>query len=90
MTGSEDLSFHKCQNFFCLQNDQTFQPMQNDQTFLFLFVFFFSDVAGQVANEDTDEKILPYCDISKKSKKSLGEMEQEFLEALQVPNIFTT
>lgn len=53
-------------------------------------LFFFSDVAGQVTNEDTDEKILPYCDISKKSKKSLGEMEQEFLEALQVPNIFTT
>lgn len=41
VTGSEDLSFHKCQNFFCLQNDQTFQPMQNDQTFLCLFVFFF-------------------------------------------------
>lgn len=51
---------------------------------------FFSDVAGPVANEDTDEKILPYCDISKKSKKSLGEMEQEFLEALQVPTMFTT
>lgn len=32
---------------------------------------------------DLDEKILPYCDISKKGKKTLGEMEQDFLEALQ-------
>lgn len=32
---------------------------------------------------DMDEKMLPYCDISKKGKKSLGEMEAEFLEALQ-------
>lgn len=87
MTGSEDLSFHKCQNSLCLQIDQTFQLML---IFLVLFLFvFFSGVAGPVANEDTDEKILPYCDISK-SKKSLGEMEQEFLEALQVPNTFTT
>ena len=32
---------------------------------------------------DLDEKILPYCDINKKGKKTLGEMEQDFLEALQ-------
>jgi len=32
---------------------------------------------------DMDEKMLPYCDISKKGKKTLGEMEGEFLEALQ-------
>ncbi|XP_022736874.1 PGR5-like protein 1A, chloroplastic isoform X2 [Durio zibethinus] len=30
-----------------------------------------------------DSKILPYCSIDKKEKKSLGEMEQEFLQALQ-------
>ncbi|GLT40438.1 hypothetical protein SLA2020_145750 [Shorea laevis] len=33
--------------------------------------------------EVVDGKILPYCSIDKKEKKSLGEMEQEFLEALQ-------
>ncbi|KAG0591829.1 hypothetical protein KC19_1G205300 [Ceratodon purpureus] len=33
---------------------------------------------------DLDDKILPYCDIKGKGgKKTLGEMEQEFLEALQ-------
>ncbi|XAR55015.1 hypothetical protein NMG60_11030382 [Bertholletia excelsa] len=30
-----------------------------------------------------DSKILPYCNIDKKEKKSLGELEQEFLQALQ-------
>ncbi|KAK7265525.1 hypothetical protein RJT34_33145 [Clitoria ternatea] len=30
-----------------------------------------------------DSKILPYCSIDKKEKKSIGEMEQEFLQALQ-------
>ena len=31
-----------------------------------------------------DENILPYCSLDKKSgKKTLGEMEQEFLQALQ-------
>ena len=36
------------------------------------------------SESELDEKILPYCDISKKQKKTLGEMEQEFLLALQV------
>ncbi|XP_062146609.1 PGR5-like protein 1A, chloroplastic [Alnus glutinosa] len=30
-----------------------------------------------------DGKILPYCSIDKKEKKSIGELEQEFLQALQ-------
>lgn len=31
-----------------------------------------------------DGKILPYCSIDRKEKKSIGELEQEFLQALQV------
>jgi hypothetical protein len=31
-----------------------------------------------------DRNILPYCSIDRKQKKTLGEMEQEFLQALQV------
>jgi hypothetical protein len=31
-----------------------------------------------------DGKILQYCSIDKRGKKSIGEMEQEFLQALQV------
>ncbi|KAK7412025.1 hypothetical protein VNO78_03471 [Psophocarpus tetragonolobus] len=30
-----------------------------------------------------DSKILPYCSIEKKDKKSVGELEQDFLQALQ-------
>ncbi|GBG61775.1 hypothetical protein CBR_g23735 [Chara braunii] len=38
-----------------------------------------------VENGVEDAKILPYCDITNKDEqKSLGEMEQEFLEALQM------
>ncbi|XP_061988382.1 PGR5-like protein 1B, chloroplastic [Rosa rugosa] len=38
----------------------------------------------QQGNEDVvDTKILPYCSIDKKGKKSLGELEQDFLQALQ-------
>ncbi|XP_028802410.1 PGR5-like protein 1A, chloroplastic [Neltuma alba] len=33
--------------------------------------------------EGVDGKILPYCSIDKKEKKSVGELEQEFLQALQ-------
>lgn len=32
---------------------------------------------------DVDDNILPYCDINKKSNKTIGEKEQEFLLALQ-------
>lgn len=46
-------------------------------------------MAGQVQNDEVvDSKILPYCSIDKKEKKSLGEMEQEFLQALQVTEKF--
>ena len=42
-------------------------------------------LAGQVQEDEVvDSKILPYCSIDKKVKKSLGELEQEFLQALQV------
>ncbi|CAN1332727.1 PGR5-like protein 1A, chloroplastic [Linum perenne] len=41
-------------------------------------------MAGQVQEgEVVDGKILNYCSIDNKGKKSLGEMEQEFLQALQ-------
>ncbi|KAF5935500.1 hypothetical protein HYC85_026629 [Camellia sinensis] len=41
-------------------------------------------LAGQVQEDEVvDSKILPYCSIDKKEKKSLGELEQEFLQALQ-------
>ncbi|KAK8584126.1 hypothetical protein V6N12_068375 [Hibiscus sabdariffa] len=43
-----------------------------------------ADQQGQVQEDEVvDSKILPYCSIDKKEKKSLGEMEQEFLQALQ-------
>ncbi|PPD72035.1 hypothetical protein GOBAR_DD31057 [Gossypium barbadense] len=43
-----------------------------------------ADQQGQVEEDNVvDGKILPYCSIDKKEKKSLGEMEQEFLQALQ-------
>lgn len=43
-------------------------------------------LTGQVQGGETvDDKILQYCSLdAKKEKKSLGEMEQEFLQALQV------
>ncbi|KAL5540998.1 hypothetical protein UlMin_042571 [Ulmus minor] len=39
---------------------------------------------GKVEEGDVvDSKILPYCSLDRKQKKSIGEMEQEFLQALQ-------
>lgn len=36
-------------------------------------------------DEIVDNNVLPYCSIDKKEKKkTLGEMKQEFLQALQV------
>ncbi|OIT32513.1 PREDICTED: PGR5-like protein 1B, chloroplastic [Nicotiana attenuata] len=51
---------------------------------LVLFPKATTDQPGQL-NEDEveDSKILQYCSIDGKGKKSLGEMEQEFLQALQ-------
>ncbi|KAF7138682.1 hypothetical protein RHSIM_Rhsim07G0096500 [Rhododendron simsii] len=41
-------------------------------------------LAGQVQKDEVvDSKILEYCSIDGKGKKSLGELEQEFLQALQ-------
>ncbi|KAJ0962215.1 hypothetical protein J5N97_030043 [Dioscorea zingiberensis] len=44
-----------------------------------------TDQQGQVQGDElVDSKILPYCSIDKKAeKKTIGEMEQEFLQALQ-------
>ncbi|XP_066398974.1 PGR5-like protein 1A, chloroplastic [Miscanthus floridulus] len=37
----------------------------------------------EVDNEVVDSNVLPYCSIDRKRKKTIGEMEQEFLQALQ-------
>ncbi|XP_010918997.1 LOW QUALITY PROTEIN: PGR5-like protein 1A, chloroplastic [Elaeis guineensis] len=44
-----------------------------------------TDQQGQLQDDEiVDSKILPYCSIDKKAeKKTLGELEQEFLQALQ-------
>ncbi|XP_061357827.1 PGR5-like protein 1A, chloroplastic [Gastrolobium bilobum] len=43
-----------------------------------------ADQQGKVEEDAVvDSKILPYCSIDKKQKKSVGELEQEFLQALQ-------
>ncbi|XP_030500651.1 PGR5-like protein 1A, chloroplastic [Cannabis sativa] len=43
-----------------------------------------ADQEGKVEEDGVvDSKILPYCSIDKKEKKSLGELEQDFLLALQ-------
>ncbi|CAN4077356.1 unnamed protein product [Withania somnifera] len=43
-----------------------------------------TDQPGQLKDDEIeDSKILQYCSIDGKGKKSLGEMEQEFLQALQ-------
>ncbi|CAM8946566.1 hypothetical protein QQ045_016637 [Rhodiola kirilowii] len=42
-----------------------------------------ADQSGQIEENVVDSNVLPYCSIDKKQKKSLGELEQEFLQALQ-------
>ncbi|XP_072985444.1 PGR5-like protein 1A, chloroplastic [Typha latifolia] len=43
-----------------------------------------TDQQGQVQGDEVvDSNVLPYCSIDKKQKKSIGELEQEFLQALQ-------
>ncbi|KAM3343801.1 PGR5-like protein 1A, chloroplastic [Capsicum galapagoense] len=42
-----------------------------------------ADQPGQVTEDEEDSKILQYCSLDRKAKKSMGEMEQEFLQALQ-------
>lgn len=41
-----------------------------------------TDKQGQ-QDEVVDSNMLPYCSIDKKEKKSLGELEQDFIQALQ-------
>ncbi|ESW30438.1 hypothetical protein PHAVU_002G152800 [Phaseolus vulgaris] len=51
---------------------------------LFLFSPRATADQGKVEEDDVvDSKILPYCSIDKKEKKSVGELEQDFLQALQ-------
>ncbi|XP_022858135.1 PGR5-like protein 1B, chloroplastic [Olea europaea var. sylvestris] len=43
-----------------------------------------TDQQGQVQEDEVvDSNVLPYCSLDQKKKKSVGEMEQEFLQALQ-------
>ncbi|XP_042503721.1 PGR5-like protein 1B, chloroplastic [Macadamia integrifolia] len=43
-----------------------------------------TDQQGQVKEDDViDSKMLQYCSIDKKEKRTLGELEQDFLQALQ-------
>lgn len=49
------------------------------------FSFFSSSLPSQ-AEEVEDAYINQFCDIKKGAKKSIGEMEQDFLLALQVRN----
>ncbi|AEE84677.1 PGR5-LIKE A [Arabidopsis thaliana] len=37
----------------------------------------------QSGGDNVDSNVLPYCSINKAEKKTIGEMEQEFLQALQ-------
>ncbi|GJP44538.1 hypothetical protein CLOM_g3925 [Closterium sp. NIES-68] len=39
--------------------------------------------SGNGSDSEVDNHILPYCDITKRRQRTLGEMEQEFLLALQ-------
>ncbi|XP_073285657.1 PGR5-like protein 1A, chloroplastic [Primulina huaijiensis] len=43
-----------------------------------------TDQPGQAQEDDVvDSNVLPYCSLDRKRKKTIGEMEQEFLQALQ-------
>lgn len=43
-----------------------------------------TDQPGQVKEDEVvDSNIMPYCSLDKQQKKTIGEMEQEFLQALQ-------
>ncbi|KAF8690737.1 hypothetical protein HU200_041121 [Digitaria exilis] len=38
---------------------------------------------GEEGEEVVDSNVLPYCSIDRKQKKTIGDMEQEFLQAMQ-------
>ncbi|CAD5328763.1 unnamed protein product [Arabidopsis thaliana] len=42
-----------------------------------------TEQSGPVGGDNVDSNVLPYCSINKAEKKTIGEMEQEFLQALQ-------
>lgn len=55
-----------------------------------LFEFSLKAASDQQEDAVVDSKILQYCSIDQKEKKSIGELEQEFLQALQVYIPFNT
>lgn len=56
-----------------------------NQLYYLNFVF----LSGQVKDDDVvDSNIMPYCSLDKQEKKTIGEMEQDFLLALQVKPSF--
>ncbi|KAK2664703.1 hypothetical protein Ddye_003277 [Dipteronia dyeriana] len=60
---------------FCLRHRRRLFLLPNKAT---------ADQQGKVQEDEVvDTNVLQYCNLDKKQKKSLGEMEQEFLQALQ-------
>nr|CAB3452655.1 unnamed protein product [Digitaria exilis] len=43
---------------------------------------------GEEGEEVVDSNVLPYCSIDRKQKKTIGDMEQEFLQAMQALELF--
>ncbi|WVZ62804.1 hypothetical protein U9M48_012506 [Paspalum notatum var. saurae] len=43
---------------------------------------------GAAEEEVVDSNVLPYCNIDRKEKKTIGEMEQEFIQAMQARYAF--
>ncbi|KAI5655590.1 hypothetical protein M9H77_32777 [Catharanthus roseus] len=65
---------------FCFDGGKL--PIQ--RRFLLLSPKATTDQPGQVKEDEVqDSNIMPYCSIDRKEKKSIGEMEQDFLQALQ-------
>ncbi|PKU80694.1 PGR5-like protein 1B, chloroplastic [Dendrobium catenatum] len=78
---SQNLHSSLRQSSTCLR----FRSQHGQSRKLFLLRPRAAEQQGKVQEDEVvDSKILPYCSISKKAeKKSIGEMEQEFLQALQ-------
>lgn len=71
---------HLWLNYILYQN--TFSMVMHHILNVVLHLFL---LTGQVQNDEiVDSKILQYCSIDRKDKKTIGELEQEFLQALQV------
>lgn len=55
------------------------------QSYLVLLLVTVIFVSGNVQEDEVvDSNVLPYCSLDQNKKKTIGEMEQEFLQALQV------